>query len=387
MPAPNPNASAKAPSRKGKPASGPRVVLSGYYGFDNFGDELICKALTTELKARGCRPVVLSRQPKLTHERYKTGAASRDNVLSLLWQLIHADVLLSGGGGLFQDSTGPNSVSYYGGLILLAKGLGVPSAHIFQSVGPLTSAWGKGMTRQALNACRWVCVRDEGSAERVKELTGTRPMVAADAAFLLPAAPPKVNEAPPELHRVGISLRPHPRLNHAGLETLASIVAEWASRSVNPVELALLVCQPGMDESVLQSFQFAVEAAYEKKAALDKPIIHYEWITGQEALEATIPTCHQLLGMRFHSLVAGLMAGVPIYGLSYDPKVDALLQSIPLDGSPVDKLEQLTYDQFETYWKAYPVELTGWVNEQRTQAQIAFNALESLILGPVQHSV
>ena len=47
--------------RKGKKKGDlhPRVLISGYYGFDNLGDELILRVLVDELKARDVKITVL----------------------------------------------------------------------------------------------------------------------------------------------------------------------------------------------------------------------------------------------------------------------------------------------------------------------------------------
>jgi hypothetical protein len=47
-----------------------RVLLAGYFGYDNLGDELILHVWVRELKARGCHVTVLSHQPEVTAQRY-----------------------------------------------------------------------------------------------------------------------------------------------------------------------------------------------------------------------------------------------------------------------------------------------------------------------------
>ena len=45
---------------------GKKVVISGYYGFSNFGDETILSVLVSKLKSMGCEIVVLSSNPRKT---------------------------------------------------------------------------------------------------------------------------------------------------------------------------------------------------------------------------------------------------------------------------------------------------------------------------------
>ena len=50
-----------------------KYVISGYIGFDNFGDEAIAKVLTTHLKNNNAEKItVLSSNPSKTANLYKT---------------------------------------------------------------------------------------------------------------------------------------------------------------------------------------------------------------------------------------------------------------------------------------------------------------------------
>ena len=54
------------------------ILISGYYGFDNIGDESILRTLVTSLRERipDCSLTVLSHDPAATREKYgRCGAA------------------------------------------------------------------------------------------------------------------------------------------------------------------------------------------------------------------------------------------------------------------------------------------------------------------------
>ena len=120
--------------------SGKRILISGYYGFDNYGDELILETLVSTLKHNGHTPVVLSAEPGKTTEQLGVEAVARMNPIALLNAVKSCDALLSGGGGLFQDSSSLKSPLYYGGLIQLARCLGKPVAIFGQGLGPRQAA-------------------------------------------------------------------------------------------------------------------------------------------------------------------------------------------------------------------------------------------------------
>ncbi|REJ35876.1 MAG: polysaccharide pyruvyl transferase CsaB, partial [Bacillota bacterium] len=105
-----------------------KVVISGYYGFDNAGDEAVLAAILAGLR-RECptvHPVVLSGNPARTAARHGVEAVPRLSLAAVRRALREADLFVSGGGTLLQDLTGWGSVPYYGGLMLLAHRLGVP---------------------------------------------------------------------------------------------------------------------------------------------------------------------------------------------------------------------------------------------------------------------
>lgn len=50
----------------------PKVVISGYYGFNNFGDDAVLSVLVNSLKDCGIDDItVFSKNPKATKEAFK----------------------------------------------------------------------------------------------------------------------------------------------------------------------------------------------------------------------------------------------------------------------------------------------------------------------------
>lgn len=349
-------------------SNAPRVVLSGYYGFDNYGDDLILEVLCQQISQRGAVPVVLSANPARTRATLGVCAIHRYNPLAILQELSRCQVLVSGGGGLFQDATGPNSVLYYGALIVLARWLGRPVAHLFQSVGPLRTGWGRWMTAFALRRCQFVAVRDEPSARLVAELTGQKPLVTSDLAWL--SNPAMVDMSLEKRWRVGISLRPHDALTHDRLKQFAAMLRQLVDDSSRPVTFVLIPCQLEEDEAPLHVLQTYLQEGLAEHCAI-------EW--GDETdVTHEIGRCHLLFGMRFHSVVMAVRQGVPVFGLVYDPKVQALLDAVLLKGVDVHQLETVKANDISQYFQQYaavPQE------PMREKALVALNALQALYWG------
>lgn len=118
-----------------------RVVISGYYGFDNMGDEMVLAGILAGLRRLdpGVRVTVLSAHPAATAREHGVDAVSRTHLPSILAALARADLLISGGGSLLQDVTGPFNIPYYVGVMELARLRGVPVMMMAQGIGPVLS--------------------------------------------------------------------------------------------------------------------------------------------------------------------------------------------------------------------------------------------------------
>ncbi|MBQ1603097.1 MAG: polysaccharide pyruvyl transferase family protein, partial [Oscillospiraceae bacterium] len=99
------------------------ILISGYYGFDNIGDESILRTVINSLRARvpDCHLTVLSHNPAATREKYGVDAVDRMSLREIVREIRRCDLLISGGGSLLQDVTSSKSIHYYLTIIRLAK--------------------------------------------------------------------------------------------------------------------------------------------------------------------------------------------------------------------------------------------------------------------------
>ncbi len=160
-----------------------RVVLSGYYGFGNAGDEAVLAAMIKAL--RRVEPqlslTVLSARPEETARQYGVSAVSRTSVGAIWRAIAAADLLISGGGGLLQDVTGGGSIPYYLGVVWIAQLLKKPVFFYAQGVGPVRKLAGRLLVRRIVNRVEAITVRDGESAAELRRLGVTRPPIAVTA--------------------------------------------------------------------------------------------------------------------------------------------------------------------------------------------------------------
>ena len=138
-----------------------KYLVSGYIGFDNFGDEVIAHILSSKLINDGAEKVTfISSNPTKTSEIHGVSACS---MLGFLPSLIESDVLISGGGSLLQDVTSLKSLLYYLFVIYSALILGKRVEIFAQGIGPINSKIGQFLTKQALRKVNKITVRDINS--------------------------------------------------------------------------------------------------------------------------------------------------------------------------------------------------------------------------------
>ncbi len=310
-----------------------RVLLSGYYGFDNLGDEAILAALLQEMAARhpDWTPVVLSRKPATTEMTYGVEACARDSILSLWEEMGRADLLISGGGGLLQNVTSQLSLAYYLSILELALRRGTPYVLLGQGLGPL---WGPGVgsaTKRYLGRAQAIVLRDSDSVQYVRGLgvSGVEVTEAADLALLLEPARKVV--ADNLLRSVGLGSKE---------PICALILRNW--RGGEFWETAAETCDYLQEHlglrCVLLPFQPQDRALAWRisSTSLTAPSVLETPLTPADML-SVFGRLDLVVTMRLHGLVFAAAHQVPALGLSYDPKVTAFAMQagqkiLPLQG-------------------------------------------------------
>lgn len=171
-----------------------RVVVSGYYGFGNTGDEAVLRGLITALRRAGSVEItVLSGNPQETQALHGVEAVDRYSLAAIWKAFRRADLVISGGGGLLQDRTSARSSLYYLAVIVLAAAAGKPVYVYGQGVGPLRRRWLRRAAGAVLRRARGIGVRDEASRELLEAcgIPASCVHVTADAAFALETPDPE----------------------------------------------------------------------------------------------------------------------------------------------------------------------------------------------------
>ena len=291
------------------------LVICGYYGFDNLGDELICLALiemALEAGLKKDRICVLSSDPRKTKSRFGVASVNRWNILEVLNALRQSRSFLLGGGGLFQDSTSLRSSLYYWGVVLLAQVAGAVPWAFGQSVGPLNSKAARMLARDALRRCRVRFVRDEASKKLLASL-GLDSKIAPDPVFYL-----KFDKLDKEVFKKTLVFNVRPTRDDKGMSKLLVQNVELFAKMHEYDLRAICMSEEDLLElKRLESFVKFDDVVVPKD--LKDAILAFEGATAA-------------VGMRLHFCILALMNQVPVIAVPYDPKVRSFASkwNIPL---------------------------------------------------------
>lgn len=302
------------------------IVISGYYGFANAGDEAMLAAMIEAFNdlEPGIGITVISGNPEDTRERHGVKAVFRLNYPEIIKVLSKSDILISGGGSLLQDVTSNRSLYYYLSIMLLAKKMGKPVMLYAQGIGPVRGSMAQGAMRYIGNMVDLITVRDEGSEEELKFLGINKPKVHVTADPVLAMHP--VDKA------IGRSI-----LRKNGLEGATPLIGicprewkDWAHYKNILAQTADTLVREFGARIVFLPMQWPDDFAVAKKIAKrmkEKSAVLEEEFTTTELL-SLVGNLDMLIGIRLHALIFAAVMSVPMVGISYDPKIERFLEIV-----------------------------------------------------------
>ncbi len=302
-----------------------KVILSGYYGFNNFGDEAILYALVKGLQedGGGLELLVLSENPLQTSTTYGVESSPRWPLHRVLAACKDCDLFVTGGGGLIQDKTSSRSIPYYLGLNYLARRLGAKTALFACGIGPVSRNWQRKVVVRSLAGMDFISVRDKMSSSYLQEWG----------------------------LKIDVDIIPDPvfSLQPPGQEKGDEILAGEGIDGHKPRLMIAPRNMPGQKEDIRPWWEIINGLKREGFAIilwpLDRPAdmnlcqeiargtggvnileAHYS----PPRLLALMRSVDLILGVRLHSLIMGAVAGTALVGVSYDPKVSSFLETFDL---------------------------------------------------------
>ncbi|MBR2143486.1 polysaccharide pyruvyl transferase CsaB [Anaerovibrio sp.] len=317
------------------------VVISGYYGSRNAGDEAMLAAMVEVLTDMdpNLNITVISADPADTKVRHKVHAIGWLDIGNIITTLYKADLLISGGGSLLQNVTSRRSLYYYLMIIVLAELLGTSVMLYAQGIGPIQGSFARWIMRLVGNGIKLITVRDKGSLGELAQMKIRRPVIECTSDPVHAIHPVDKNMGRAILTKnnaygakplVGISVREWQDWTH-----YKAVIARAADQIAQEFDARIIFLPMQYPEDVHTAEMVA------SMTSCNAVVLQEEYSTKE--LLSIVGNMDLLIGVRLHALIFAAVMGVPMIGVSYDPKIDRFLESV--GESPVGDLENVKYDE------------------------------------------
>lgn len=302
------------------------VVISGYYGFANAGDEAMLTAIIDSLRETipDVSITVITGNRERTKSYHDVETVHRFDLIGIYKALRKSKLLISGGGSLLQDVTSSRSIYYYLLIIKMAQWCKIPVMLYAQGIGPVRRPRARRLCQKVLQKVTVIGVRDGESKEELARLGVTAPPihVTADAVLSMHPVDRKIGYYILKKHGVdGIDMR------------IGIAIRNWQSMTRYKEEIAKaadMLSEEFHSRIIFIPMQYPQDAEAGKEVAammkrpaavLDEGYSTVEFMSLMGCMDAVIAN-------RLHALIFASIMEVPVTSISYDPKIDSFIHLI-----------------------------------------------------------
>ncbi len=282
--------------------------IGGYAGCGNLGDDAILQAYLEKLsRAERRKTVVLSGDPRRDSRRFGVKCVGRKDLFAVAVCFLRSERFLCGGGSLLQNGTGDLSLSYYLGLLWLARICGCKTEILAGGIGPIRGERAEKAVVRELQKCRRIGLRDENSRRWLEERG-------------IPKETMTVEEDPALRLRQPDGMRTLYLKKEAGIPLdrpyVCVVLRSGDGGCLQAVADALkrLAAEDGL-MPVFLVFDRAQDAEITRTVCKNTGGITVKLREAVDGL-AMISGCACLLSMRLHGLIFAASVGVPAVGIS-----------------------------------------------------------------------
>lgn len=286
------------------------ILLAGYYGYDNLGDELLCETI---------KEIVLPYAEKLE----VLDKNSRDFFHSLKL-ILTTDVLIFGGGSLLQDISGRGfTVLYYVFYALTAKFFKKKVFFIAQGIGPVTRKFNYWLVKSCLRRVDYLTVRNKESAAFLMALNVKNFKIYNDLFYAYKNKIKKEEIVKEDKISVVFSFRP---LNKDYRQQMQRIMKK-ISQAMKYINIKVVPMHKSYDDNFLNCL----------KDIPNLDVLDYD----REKIFSAIASADIVVGMRYHFLLLAAKFNIPFIGLVYDPKIASICSALNMPAVQIADLDKI----------------------------------------------
>lgn len=358
------------------------IIISGYYGTRNSGDNAVLRAIIDNLKAENpeIKILALSRNPTETREEYGVDSIGRLRFIKIIRIMSNVKLFVYGGGSIIQDLSSTRSILYYLAMIYLAKRMSLKVMLYANGIGPIYKKLNRIITSKIVSKVDVISLRDDVAKKELLRLGVDRPdiYVTVDPVLSIKNGQPfsinrlkyieKINGDEPY---IGISVTKIKKCPH-----IESAMAELCDHIYEKTKgtLVFIPMYFSKDMPVIQRVR--------KKMKTSSNVLMNRYALDE--ILSIVGDFDFIIGMRLHSLIYAAGRGVPMLGIAYDPKVKGFLQSI--NQVCIDDIDKMNSEnlimEFDKAWEKKDeaaIEIKTLAKELKKKARIDVDTVMRLI--------
>lgn len=319
-----------------------KILISGFYGFGNLGDEAILETMISRVRRMDSKAeiTVLSNNPIKTANAFNIHCVNRKSLGGVLKAIRHCEVLISGGGSLLQDVTSGKSIYYYFFIILCGILFRKKVMLYSHGIGPINVPVNRMITKLLLNRVQCITVRESNSKQDLIDMGVKESLITVTADPVI-----DMRDGDPVAGRMLLENSLKPKLTFETDKPIVGLSLRTKDFKTEARKADLINAIEKMSQVyhiVLLPFYFNEDIEISRELAEDLSNVYLmdQRLTTKETLDL-MSAMDLFVGTRLHSLILGAVAEIAVVGISYDPKIDYFLETIGLRAL-------LTIDSFDS---------------------------------------
>lgn len=326
---------------------GNKILVCGFYGYHNLGDEAMLKGLCHWLRRCGCGlPLtVYSKDPADTGLRHGVGVldnryaprrrAQVEKWLRHRWAIATHRFFILGGGDLLRDAPDRDVAGEWLQPLERAIQAGKRTLVLGISVGKLWRPETKARIKQALQQVNLIAVRDHASRQRLVELGLTPRSIYVMSDLALEAVVPADRRGDGGGPHIGISVRPVAGRN--GQSSDADFYQQLANLADTLVETHGATVHLFPFQAYPDDFRQRHRPPVDDETAIAEVVRRSRYcdrlrplprIASLDDLNHRISQLDVMVGTRLHAVILAAGLGVPVVAIEYAPKVSGFMAAI-----------------------------------------------------------
>lgn len=310
------------------------ILIVGYFGAGNFGDELLLEIMLEKLKRENVDIIVVGDNPLGVWKRHKVATLSLKQTSAIEEVVKQCDLVIVGPGGVIQDTI---CVEYYKTLLIsgvygylfpakLANTYG--KSVIFVGVGAeqITKIGARNFIFETLKMSPLLWLRDKNSKKCFVDMGLSDTIVYPDVSFLLDnhKLESKKKWQKNGAKTLGVNLR-WLHLDIEKLNEIVKVIFQYINLGWN---ISLICADMEEDKTVLHKiYQFIINTKGEKI----RHRVKFVCSESNDTIIKTISDIDYMIAMRLHIGLVAAQMGIPTIFLSYLDKVASIAQQLDME--------------------------------------------------------